>query len=78
MFGSGGDRGTGFSASGQLSLHKGGWEVMEINEYKEVHFDQYCKLCIHEDDQEISIPCFECLTNPVNLNSHKPTNFKEA
>lgn len=44
---------------------------------KEAYFDKYCKKCIHEDLSEDDFPCFWCLANPVNVNSHKPTNFKE-
>lgn len=43
----------------------------------EVYFDQYCKQCKHEKLDEKKDPCFECLSNPVNLNSHKPINFEE-
>lgn len=45
--------------------------------YKEVYFDQYCKKCKHEKDDEQSGPCDECLDNPVNLYSHKPINFEK-
>lgn len=45
--------------------------------YKEVHFDQYCKKCTNEKTSESENVCDECLNYPVNLNSHKPTNFQE-
>ena len=45
--------------------------------YKEVYFDQYCKTCEHKDEKETDETCNECLTNPVNLYSHKPVNYKE-
>ena len=40
------------------------------HEYKEVHFDQYCKTCKHNDLDEKDSPCCECLDNPFNLSSH--------
>ena len=46
-------------------------------DYKEVDFDTYCPLC---KDWETSVeedPCFECLDEPVNVDSHKPVNFEE-
>ena len=51
-------------------------DLME-DQYKEVYFDQYCKKCLHKDEDETSDACDECLANPSNINSHKPVNFKE-
>lgn len=45
--------------------------------YKEVYFDQYCKTCKYKDAKETEDPCDECLNEPVNLYSHKPTKWKE-
>ena len=45
--------------------------------YKEVYFDQYCKTCKYKDTKETEDPCDECLNEPVNLYSHKPTKWKE-
>ena len=45
--------------------------------YKEVYFDQYCSKCEHKDISEKEYPCDECLSNPVNLYSHKPVKFEE-
>ena len=45
--------------------------------YKEVYFDQYCKKCMHEKVKEKEDPCEECLSEPVNLYSHKPDKFEE-
>ena len=45
--------------------------------YKEVYFNQYCGLCKYKDTAEENDPCAECLTNPVNSNSHKPVNYEE-
>lgn len=45
--------------------------------YKEVYFDKYCASCVHSDTLESEDPCFECLDEPVNVESHKPVNWKE-
>lgn len=45
--------------------------------YKEVYFDQYCKTCQYEKKKESEDPCFDCLNEPANLNSHKPVKYKE-
>lgn len=47
------------------------------NDYKEVYFSLYCKTCKHEDLEHTLDPCNECLTNPVNLHSHKPVKWEE-
>lgn len=50
---------------------------MEDN-YKEVYFGQYCQTCKHEadDENDTSSPCYDCLHEPVNLQSHKPVNWE--
>ena len=48
---------------------------MDLQAYKEVYFEQYCKKCKNEKLTEFEEPCAECLSNPTNLNSHKPVNF---
>ena len=45
--------------------------------YKEVYFDQYCKICKHEKLKEEESPCDECLDNPVNEYTHKPVKWEE-
>lgn len=50
---------------------------MDCNEYKEVYFHEYCKMCKHWDKNENQDPCFECLDEPVNQYSHKPLKFEE-
>lgn len=45
---------------------------------KHVHFDLYCLKCVHLNVPETEDPCNECLTNPVNEDSHKPVNFIEG
>ena len=49
---------------------------METNEYKEVYFHQYCKTCEYVNTDAIADPCNECLTNAVNVYSHKPVCYK--
>lgn len=46
-------------------------------DYKEVYFDQYCKICKYKDLAENEEPCSECLDKPLNLYSHKPVLYKE-
>ena len=42
-----------------------------------VDFEHYCDLCEHCDEDESYYICDECLSNPVNLYTDKPVNFKE-
>lgn len=44
---------------------------------KEVLFDVYCPRCEHFPKEELESPCYECLDEPVNEDSHKPVRFKE-
>ncbi len=44
---------------------------------KLVHFDEYCKRCIHKKKKESEDPCYECLTEPARQFSHKPARFEE-
>ena len=44
---------------------------------KEVRFDIYCKQCKHYEKKETEDPCWECLNNNWNENSHKPVLFDE-
>lgn len=48
-----------------------------MDSLKEVRFDLYCKNCEHEKLAENEDPCWDCLNQPVNVNSHKPIEFKE-
>lgn len=50
--------------------------TMGLEECKEVYFDKYCSKCENKDLKESKDPCHECLSNPVNLYSHKPIHFK--
>lgn len=49
---------------------------MEYTE-KIVEFDKYCSTCEHKDISEQEYPCNECMTNPTNMHSKKPTFYKE-
>lgn len=44
---------------------------------KEVYFGEYCKTCKHEKVSEQDDPCYDCLNNPVNEDSHKPVRWEE-
>lgn len=43
--------------------------------YKEVYFE-YCETCKFKKESEEHDECDYCLENPVNLDSHKPVNYK--
>lgn len=45
--------------------------------YKEVYFHEYCSKCKYSKLRDDEDPCHECLENPFNLYSHKPTKFEE-
>lgn len=51
---------------------------MENNTYKEVYFDEYCKTCEHFEKEAEEDPCYDCLSEPTNLNSHKPVKWEEG
>lgn len=47
---------------------------------KEVYFHLYCGHCKHKDAEE-SDPyskCNDCLSEPINIDSHKPLYFEEV
>lgn len=48
-----------------------------MNDYKEVYFQDYCSKCKYEENAEHEDPCWDCLGQPVQQNSHKPAEFKE-
>ena len=45
---------------------------------KLVDYNLYCSKCKHKDNKESEDPCYECLTIPVNEDSHKPRQFEET
>lgn len=44
---------------------------------KIIDFGVYCQKCKYFDRAENEDPCWDCLTLPVNEDSHKPTEFVE-
>lgn len=44
---------------------------------KEVYFGYDCPRCAHFSLPQDADPCDECLSEPVNEDSHKPIHFKE-
>ena len=52
---------------------------MEVitQDYFEVDFEKFCKKCKHEKKKETEQPCHDCLENPMNLHSRKPTRWEE-
>lgn len=50
---------------------------MSNENLKEVRFDQWCPKCLHKDTAEKDEPCFECLAEPANVDSHKPVKYVE-
>lgn len=51
-------------------------KIMEEHE-KEVYFHLYCPKCKYEGHKESDDPCWDCLNEPMNQDSHKPVYFKE-
>lgn len=49
-----------------------------MNELKEVDFEKYCKTCKFWDCNERDEPCDSCLPNAMNVDSHKPVEYKET
>ena len=45
--------------------------------YKEVYFSEWCPKCKYYENSESEDPCWDCLDKSCNINSHKPTQFKE-
>lgn len=46
-------------------------------EPKEVYFNQYCPTCKYSDLSEDQDPCWDCLEEPMNYDSHKPYFWEE-
>ena len=46
------------------------------DQYKEVYFGQYCKTCKHIELEENKEPCDECLSEPINLYTHRPVKWE--
>ena len=45
--------------------------------YKEVYFSEYCSRCLNEKKEEHEEPCCDCLEEPMQEYSHKPSRFIE-
>lgn len=48
-----------------------------MNDPREVYFDQYCPTCKHSEATESDDPCWDCLSEPMNYDSHKPQYWEE-
>lgn len=44
---------------------------------KIVEFYKWCEKCKYYDKKESEDPCWDCLCDPVNVASHKPTKWEE-
>ena len=44
---------------------------------KEVWFYEYCKKCVNYEKSEAEDPCWDCLNQGWNYDSHKPINYEE-
>ena len=40
-----------------------------------VDFNKYCARCKYKDNLESTLPCHECLENPVNTDSKRPVKY---
>lgn len=47
-----------------------------MDDYKEVYFHEYCETCKHKKVANTDDPCDECLSEPINLYSHKPVKWE--
>ena len=45
--------------------------------YKEVYYHEYCKTCKHVNVANTEMPCDECLSEPINMYSHKPVKYEK-
>ena len=50
---------------------------MDNQSYKEVYFHEYCKTCKNRNVANTEEPCDECLSEPTNLNTHRPVKYEE-
>lgn len=48
-----------------------------MNDYHEVDFYKWCPFCKHRDKTEQDEPCYDCLEEPVNVDSRKPVLWEE-
>jgi hypothetical protein len=52
--------------------------VIFMNNEKIVEFNGWCQKCKYWEKSEAEDPCFECLENPVNVDSRRPVKYEEA
>lgn len=45
-------------------------------DYKEVYYHEYCVKCTHYKKDVIDERCDKCLSEPINLHTHKPVQFE--
>lgn len=50
---------------------------MDEQAYKEVYFYEYCKTCKYRAVKNVDEPCNECLSEPTNLNTHRPVKYEK-
>ena len=48
-----------------------------LEKAKLVEFDKWCEKCKHFEKEETDDPCWDCLCDPVNHATHKPTKWEE-
>ena len=44
---------------------------------REVKFNWYCNLCVHQDKKGHEQPCNACLDNPLNYYTERPVKFEK-
>lgn len=50
---------------------------MDNQSYKEVYFHEYCKTCKYRKVKNTEEPCDECLSEPTNLETHRPVKYEK-
>lgn len=50
---------------------------MDDRKYKEVYFHEYCPTCEHRNVKNTEMPCDECLSEPLNLETHRPVKYEQ-
>ncbi len=59
-----------------IEICKKGAITMDENK-KEVYFGEFCDKCKYSNKREDEEPCWDCLDQPWNTNSHKPMYFEK-
>lgn len=50
---------------------------MDYQAYKEVYYHEYCKTCKNRKVANTEEPCNECLSEPINLDTHRPVKYEK-